>query len=120
LIRPLAAPDAFTNILKRDDAVIVTAQPSEGFEVVGLIHRHQVARELLVELQQMRPPRAVVTVAAAKQRRNLAHTALARNLGSRRPILLAAELRIGAVLQKELYDLQGYVLVLRQPEQRRG
>ncbi len=70
----------------------------------------------------MRAPRALVTGNATgsgvEQRRNLVHTPLARDFGGSRAILLAAERRIGAVLQKDLCDLQRLSLILRQPEER--
>ncbi len=117
-----AAPQIRTNMFEGDNAVIVPAQPFECVCVVRFVNGHQIARELLIDGEQMLAPRAVVvhnaTAGCIEQCCNLAHAPLSGDIGGSPSILIAAEIRIGAVLQKQLHDLQRPLLLIRQPKER--
>src|SRR5881396_3583700 len=80
--------------------------------------RETMARELLAPC--LRVIRNASTAGGFKQVRDAVHTSFACDSRRGRPILVAPEIRIGAVLQKELHDFERLVLLLRQPEERRG
>src|SRR5262249_15021205 len=109
-------------LLEGNDAVKVPGEPLQSLFVIRFVNGNQVPRGLLIDREQVLPPRLLrVGNSAAgciQQRRDLVHSAFPGNVGGGPSFLPAAKIRIGAVLQKELDYLQRRVLVLRQPEER--
>src|SRR5258708_12740363 len=105
-----------------EEAVMGRAQAVGWVWFVRFVNGPQIARELLIDGEQMLAPGAVVvhnaTAGCIEQCCNLAHAPLSGDIGGSPSILIAAEIRIGAVLQKQLHDLQRLLLLIRQPKER--